>query len=115
MTITRKSPKLFHFSLISRMQGYCLDVVEDLYYANDIYVRPDSKAGWAQRIAYQRKALSTLKLLSYVSQLAMEQSAIQPKQYEQISALTLDTQNLLGAWALSDRKRFEAAGRKQKT
>ena len=36
MTITQKSPKQFRFSLIGRMQGYVLDIVEELYYANDI-------------------------------------------------------------------------------
>ena len=36
MAITQKSPKQFCFSLIGRMQGYVLDIVEELYYANDI-------------------------------------------------------------------------------
>ena len=45
MTITQKSPKLFRCSLIGRMQGYVLDIVEELYYANDIYVTPASRSG----------------------------------------------------------------------
>ncbi len=73
MTITQKSPKQFRFSLIGRMQGYVLDIVEELYYANDIYVTPASRTGWAQRQAHQRKAMSTLKLLSWVAQVSMEQ------------------------------------------
>lgn len=72
MTITQKSPKQFRFSLIGRMQGYVLDIVEELYYANDIYVTPASRAGWASRQAHQRKAMSTLKLLVYVAQVSME-------------------------------------------
>ena len=63
MTITQKSPKQFRFSLVGRMQGYVLDIVEELYYANDIYVTPASRAGWAKRQAHQRKAMATLKLL----------------------------------------------------
>ena len=47
------------------MQGYVLDVVEDLYYANDIYVIPFSQRGWATRQDHQRKTMSTLKLLMY--------------------------------------------------
>ena len=85
MTITQKSPKQFLFSLIGRMQGYVLDIVEELYYANDIYVTPASRSGWAQRQAHQRKAMATLKLLSWVAQVSMEQGAIQPKQFQQIS------------------------------
>lgn len=56
MTITQKSPKQFRFSLIGRMQGYVLDIVEELYYANDIYVTPASRAGWpiVRRISARR-------------------------------------------------------------
>ena len=90
MTITQKSPKQFRFSLIGRMQGYVLDIVEELYYANDIYVTPASRSGWVQRQAHQRKAMATLKLLSWVAQVSMEQGAIQPKQFQQISEQCLE-------------------------
>ena len=112
MTITQKSPKQFRFSVIGKMQNYVLDIVEELYYANDIYVQPSSKSGWRTRQMHQRKALSTLKLLGYVSQLAMELHAIQPRQYEQISRQAFDVQNMLGAWIVSDSKRFMAAQQK---
>ncbi len=109
MTITQKSPKQFRFSLVGRMQGYVLDIMEELYYANDIYVTPASKAGWAQRQAHQRKAMSTLKLLVYLAQVSMEQGAIQPRQYEQISLQTYNVQNLLGAWINSDSRRLQVS------
>lgn len=115
MTITQKSPKQFRFSLIGRMQGYVLDIVEELYYANDIYVTPASRAGWANRQAHQRKAMSTLKLLVYVAQVSMEQGAIQPKQYEHISKQAYNTENLLGAWIISDQKRLASAKQKQES
>lgn len=105
MTITQKSPKQFRFSLVGRLQEYVLNIVEELYFANSIYVTPASNAGWAQRIEYQRKALATLKLLSYVAQVSMEQGAIQPKQYEQISQQSFNVQNMLGAWIVSDQRR----------
>lgn len=112
MTVTQKAPKQFRFSVIGRMQGYVLDIVEELYYANDIYVQPGSRAGWSARQTHQRKALSTLKLLGYVSQLAMELQAIQPKQYEQISRQAYQVQNLLGAWIISDSRRLQATQKK---
>ena len=115
MTITQKSPKQFRFSLVGRMQGYVLDVVEELYYANDIYVTPSSQRGWATRQAHQRKAMSTLKLLVYVAQVSMEQGAIQPMQCEQICQQAYNTQNLLGAWIISDQKRLNSAKAKQET
>ena len=113
MTITQKSPKQFRFSLIGRMQGYVLDIVEELYYANDIYVTPADTRGWATRLAHQRKAMATLKLLSYVAQVSMEQHAIQPHQYEQICKLAFNTENLLGAWIMSDQKRLNNEKNKQ--
>ena len=73
MTITQKSPKQFRFSLIGRMQGYVLDIVEELYYASDIYVTPANRSGRAQRQAHQRKAMATLKLLPWVAQVSMVQ------------------------------------------
>ena len=113
MTITQKSPKQFHFSLVGRMQGYVLDIVEELYYANDIYVTPSSRARWAQLQAHQRKAMSMLKLLSWVAQVSMEQGAIWMKQYEKISQQCWNTQNLLGAWIISDQKRLSGGRQKQ--
>lgn len=108
MTITQKSPKQFRFSLVGRMQDYVLNIVEELYYANDIFVSPNSYAGWAQRQAHQRKAMSTLKLLVYVAQVSMEQGAIQPKQYQQISQQAFNVENMLGAWMNSDQKRMNS-------
>ena len=106
MTITQKSPKQFRFSLVGRMQEYVLDIVQELYFANDIYVTPTSPNGWPERKAHQRKAMSTLKLLVYLAQVSMEQGAIQPKQYEQISQQIYNIENLLGAWMISDQKRM---------
>ena len=84
MTITQKSPKQFRFSLIGRMQNYTMDIIEELYFANEIFVKPENKTALIQRREHQRRAMSRLKLLVYVAQLSMEQGAIQPKQFEQI-------------------------------
>ena len=105
-TVTKNSPKQFRFTFVGRLQNYVCDIVEELYYANDIYVTPTSPAGWTERLSHQRKAMSRLKLLTYFSQTAMEQGAIQPKQFEQISQQVYNTENLLGAWMISDQKRM---------
>lgn len=44
MTVTDKSPKRFRFTLVSRMQNYGLDVIENLISANEIFVRVDTSA-----------------------------------------------------------------------
>ena len=45
----------------------------------------------------------------------MEQGAIQPKQFQQISVQCWNTQNLLGAWIISDQKRLNSGKPKQET
>ena len=106
MTVTEKSPKRFRFTLVSRMQNYALDVIENLYLANEIFVQAAGTAQAEHRLNLQQKAQTTLRLLGYISQLAMEQQCILPKQYEQITRQIYDCRNLLGAWMKSDRKRF---------
>ena len=39
MLVTDKSPKRFRFTLVSRMQNYALDVIENLYMANEVFVQ----------------------------------------------------------------------------
>lgn len=108
LTITEKSPKRFRFTLTSRMQNLALDIIEQAYRANDIYVSgPDRETARRQRLDMQHSALTSCKLLGYMALLAREQGCILPKQYEQITKLVSDVQNLLGAWINSDRKRMQ--------
>ena len=108
MTVTEKSPKRFRFTLVSRLQNYALDIIECLFMANEVFVAAGDAAGAANRLQMQRRAMTRLKLLGYVAELAMKQGCILPKQYEQITKFIFDTQNLLGAWMNSDRKRYSA-------
>ena len=106
MTVTEKSPKRFRYTLVSRMQNYALDVIENLYIANEIYVPAGRRDQAEKRQSYQQQAQTSLRLLGYIAQLAMEQQCILPNQYEQITRKVYDCRNLLGAWMVSDRKRF---------
>jgi hypothetical protein len=106
MTVTDKSPKRFRFTLVSRMQNYALDIIENLIMANETFVSTGDIRAAEMRIAHQRKAMSTLKLLGYIAELAMKQGCILPKQYEQITKHVYDAENMLGAWMNSDRKRY---------
>ena len=108
MTITDKSPKRFRFTLVSRLQNYGLDIIEYLIKANEIYVPNVQSQEMADRVNLQRSSMSRLKLLGYISELAMKQQCILPKQYEQITKQVYDVQNLLGAWMNSDKKRYES-------
>ncbi len=110
MTVTQKSPKQFRFTFVSRLQNLSLSVIENLFRANDVFVSKGDLNSQKERIGYQRNAMTDLKLLGYISLLAMEQSCILPKQYEQIARQIADCQNLLGAWMNSDRRRLSSDG-----
>ena len=76
MTVTQKSPKQFRFSLVSRLQGYALDIVASLYRANEVYLSgPDVAVKARVRLDYQHEALTSAKLLGYVAQLSSWRSA----------------------------------------
>ena len=106
MTVTDKSPKRFRFTLVAKLQNSALDIIENLYRANEVFVKAGDREKAQQRIDFQHQALTELKLLGYMAQLSMEQGCILPKQYEQITKKIHDCQNMLGAWLNSDRKRL---------
>lgn len=106
MIVTQKSPKHFRFTFVTRMQNLALDVIENLYRANDTFITGRDPEARKIRLEYQHKAITSLKLLAYISYLAYEQGCILSKQYEQISILTTGCRNLVGAWITSDKKRF---------
>jgi hypothetical protein len=102
MTVTQKSPKQFRFTFVTRLQNLALDVIERIYRANEVHLI----SGAAQRLEFQRSALTDLKLLAYIAELSMTQGCLLPKQFEEIAKLTTDCQHLLGAWINSDKKRI---------
>ncbi len=104
--ITQKSPKQYRFTFVTRLQNLSLDVIENLYRANDTFVTKERMVSAAERLDFQHKALTDLRLLAYFSLLAYENGCILAKQYEQISILSTDCSNLVGAWIKSDRRRL---------
>lgn len=107
LTVTQKSPKHFRYTFVSRLQNLSLDVLENIIRANDIFISKSDVFSQNERLKFQRNALTSLKLLGYISMLAMEQKCILPKQYEMISKYIHDASNMLGAWMNSDRKRLQ--------
>lgn len=106
MTVTEKSPKRFRFTLVAKLQSYALNTVENLYRANEVFVKNGGTLAVKERLDFQHKAITELNLLGYMAQLSMEQTCITAKQYEQITKKIYDCKNLLGAWIKSDSKRF---------
>lgn len=110
MTVTQKSPKQFRFTFTSRLQNTALNIIENLYRANDTFVIKGDRQAIDRRMDFQHKAMTELRLMGYFALLAYENKCILPKQYEQISRLSAACQNLLGAWITSDRKRLSSDG-----
>ena len=106
MTVTEKSPKRFRFTFVSRLQNLSLEIIEDLFRANDIFIAKNEPVSFSRRLEFQQKALTEIKLLSYFAMLASETGCILPKQYEQIAKQTAECQKLVAGWINSDKKRF---------
>lgn len=85
MIITQKSPKQYRYTFTSRLQNLSLDIIENLYRANDTFVSKGNPSQFQKRQEFQQEAMTDLRLLTYFSQLAMEQGSILMKQYEQIA------------------------------
>jgi len=105
-TVTQKSPKQFRFTFTGRLQNASLNVLEYLIRANETPLDRKQLALYAERVSYQRKAMTELILIGYLAVMAMEHNCILGKQCEHISGLITDCRNLLGGWMSSDRKRF---------
>ncbi len=107
-TVTQKSPKQYRYTYVSRMQNLSLDIIECLYRANDVFVTKENEATQKQRLEFQRKALTSIRLLAYFALLSHENGCIIARQYEQISVKSTECMNYLGAWINSDRKRLSS-------
>ena len=108
ITVTQKSPKQFRFTFVSRLQNLSLDVIEKIYFANEMYIGKGSEKNAEKRLALQHHALTDVKLIAYIAELAMTEKCILFKQYEQIAQQTTGCQRLLGAWINSDKKRLSS-------
>ena len=108
LVVTDRSPKKFRFTLVSRMQNYALDIIENLYLANTILLKSGTSEEkiW-QRQEYQRSAMVTLRLLAYIAMIGRECQCITGKQHSVMADKIMETQRLLYAWAKSDQKRIE--------
>ena len=61
------------------MQNLGLEIIENLYRANDTFFNSSDAVAYRKRLDYQHRAMTNLRLLAYISQLAMDQKCILPK------------------------------------
>jgi hypothetical protein len=103
--ITKNSPRIFRPTFIARLQNLGLDVIQDLYFANECLISKTDLTQYEKRKRYQAKAKMDLKMLEYFALLAYEAECIQSKHYEQIAKLSTRCHILLANWVTSDAKR----------
>ena len=101
---TEKSPKKYRFTFSARMQNMAFDILEHVYFANEVFVQ--SKQSYELRRSHQNKVLTNAKLLVYMAKVAERCGAILPKQFGEIAQLTVDIKNMTGGWIKSDEKRY---------
>ena len=106
MIVTQKSPKQYRYTFVLRLQNLSLDIIENLYRANDTFVAKGNKSSIDKRLEYQHQAMTSLKLLCYFADISKDSGCILFKQYEQISKKSTECMQYLGAWINSDRKRL---------
>ena len=99
IVVTEKSPKKYRFTLVVRLQNYCLDIMEHLLLANMLPVQDTA------RLAHQKEAGRLLDLLAYCAMICMETTCILPAQFQNISKLQAECYMFLGKWIASDNKR----------
>lgn len=104
---TEKSPKKFRFSIVSKMQNYVFNALENLYKANAIMAKDGKKKSIEKRINYQYMAITDIKLLTFTVQLAFELQCILKKEYIAISNKIYECQKLIGAWIKSEHKKIQ--------
>ncbi len=108
ITVTEKSPKKFRFTLVVRLQNYCLDIIENILLANMLHISDE------RRLEKQKEAGRLLELLGYFSMICMETECILPNQFENISKLQAECLLFLGKWIKSDQKRLEKSENENK-
>ena len=103
---TEKSPKKFRFTFTNTLRNLSFEMIENLYLANDTFVRPDLISNRNKRLDYQMTARNKARLVCYLSELAYEEKAITAKQYEQISKKGEEVIRMISGWIVGDSKRF---------
>ena len=107
--LTSKAPKKYRFSVCKKMDDLGMAIVENIYQANDYFVSGTNQvAVYEKRLELQLVALSKVKLLGTMARIAMENQCITKGEFEVLSKLIHDCQQLMGAWYKSDRSRQEA-------
>ena len=91
-----KIPKEYRWNVADRMLGHCLDVIDNLYLANDTFDK-------AEREKLQRRADSRLKILGYLIVISEKCQIFSAKQIKHFNKLVHETRQNLWRWIRGQR------------
>lgn len=111
LDVTQKCPKEYRVTFANRLQNHALDIITDIYLANEIFVASlnerNAYARYTTRLDYQRSAITKLRLVAYISQVALERKILTMKQYRIISEKSTEIIIMLAQWIKADKSRLE--------
>ena len=96
--ITQNAPKKYRYTFIAKLQNFALELIENLYRANEIQYKNAGEKEKEKKSFYINEALCDLKLIEYFSMLMFECECLLFKQYEQIIRLGVQCNTLIVNW-----------------
>lgn len=105
---TANVPQEYALTLAARMQNRSIDVIENLYRANAVYIPQGEgcKTALNKRKAFQNKAVCDLQILDYLSNISSEVLCIQPEHKDDIVRSIYECRGYLISWIKSDSTRL---------
>ncbi|MDR0959324.1 MAG: four helix bundle protein [Propionibacteriaceae bacterium] len=109
--VTKKAPAYYRQTYAYRMQNLSLEIIEQLFRANQVFIGRGARPGAAERRRdRQDEAMAGAKLVVFLAQMAHEEGVILEKQFQHIAELAGTCEHLLAAWIKSDARRTAGEG-----
>lgn len=97
--INDNAPKKFRYSIITKVDNECIDLIKDLYSANNLNVK-DQK-----RREHQESAKVHLSMIDFIFLMGVKRQCYTSHQYEVMSKFNFDCLSYLEKWMMSDLNR----------
>jgi len=117
LLVTRNMPKQYRYSLAMEMSQSATKIIRLLYTANETYIGKNNlETRYPIRRDLQQEAKTELKMLTYFTQVALQEKAVLPKQFQSISRRAVECNRIIEGWIGSDKKRWfsDTVSKKQK-
>ena len=97
-------PKKIRYTLVQRLQDLSMEIVENLYFANDTGTFNEQERALRRR--YQKQALTKCNILMYLAEFSFNRQYINLKSLEYWSGLIKDVRILGASWLKSENAKY---------